>query len=123
MLKRATVLGAVLIATPAWSQQVPAGFEFRVCAATTLGQTGSGRLKTVGVGGNGDFVVVWQGRPGGPTTYNDVYGRVFAADGTPRAAQFRVNTSTTYQQFAPTAAADARGNFVVVWQSSVAAGN
>jgi hypothetical protein len=118
----AILLAALLPSAPAWAQ-VPAGLDFRVSAATTLGQVAPGILRTVGVGRDGDFVVVWQGRPGGPTTHLDVYGRRFAADGSPRGATFQVNTSTTYQQFAPTVAADARGNFVVVWVSSMAAGN
>src|SRR4051812_34951113 len=36
---------------------------------------------------------------------------------TPAGAQFRVNTFTTGDQFAPAVAADAAGDFVVVWAS------
>src|SRR6185436_20129943 len=42
--------------------------------------------------------------------------RAAAAQGEPVGPEFRVNTYTTYYQSAPSIAADASGNFVVVWQ-------
>jgi len=50
-----------------------------------------------------------------------VFARRFRADGAPRGLDFRVNTYTTGRQIpnrvASTVAADAAGNFVVVWES------
>ena len=46
-----------------------------------------------------------------------VFGQRYASSGAPLGTEFRVNTYTTGNQGYPSVAADAAGNFVVVWQS------
>ena len=46
-----------------------------------------------------------------------VFGQRYASSGTPLGPEFRVNTYTTSYQGHPSVAADASGNFVVVWTS------
>ncbi len=78
------------------------------------------------------FVIVWQGEvrsatPNGPAQY-DVFARIFAPDTTDPAllvggAEFLITTptdpttTTVGHQTAPSVAADAAGNFVVVWET------
>ena len=78
------------------------------------------------------FVIVWQGEvrsatPNGPAQY-DLFARVFAPDATDPTllvggAEFLITTptspttTTAGHQTAPSVAADAAGNFVVVWQT------
>ncbi|RZI81348.1 MAG: DUF4347 domain-containing protein, partial [Rubrivivax sp.] len=69
--------------------------------------------KQVAADANGNYVVVWE-----DATTLDVFGRLYNADGTPKAAQFQVNTDTTGTKDEPTVAMDADGNFVVAWRSS-----
>jgi len=89
------------------------GSEFR--ANTYV--TGYQSRPAVASGANGNFVVVWQspGQDGSPGA--GVFGRRFSAAGVPQGADFQVNTYTTNAQYAPSVAADAVGNFVVVWDS------
>ena len=44
----------------------------------------------VSVGGDGSFVVVWQGYGEG-SDYSDVFARRFASNGTPQGDEFQVN--------------------------------
>src|SRR5207245_1844636 len=69
-----------------------------------------------GMNASGDFVVVWQSY--GQDGSNDgIFGQRFNADGSPRGAEFRVNTYTANSQSRPSVAIDGSGNFVLVWQS------
>lgn len=80
------------------------------------------RLADVAVDANGGFVVTWESfAAAGDTSSRSVHARRFSADGTPREGQFQVNSYTTNYQDQPAIASDARGNFVVVWQSLGAA--
>jgi|GEM_PF-954016 len=65
----------------------------------------------------GNFIVVWTSRLGDPGDA-DVYARRFDASGTALGSDFRVNTYTTGDQKDPRVAADALGNFAVVWTSA-----
>jgi hypothetical protein len=61
----------------------------------------------------GSFVVTW-------TSYHDgsgagVFAQRFAADGSPRGGEFRVNTNTAGTQFIGTVAARRDGHFIVAW--------
>jgi hypothetical protein len=85
---------------------VPQGAEFEI--------TTSIAAPDIAMEDTGDFVVVWSE---GPTASSDVFARRFAADGTPLAAAFRVNSFTTGAQQLPSVAMDANGDFVVAWQS------
>jgi hypothetical protein len=63
----------------------------------------------------GHFTVVWE-RPDGSS--QGIFGRRFRVDGSPRGAEFRVNTSTAADQVNPHVAADRSGNLFAVWQST-----
>jgi len=69
----------------------------------------------VAVGGDASFVIAW--RSGDSWNYG-IFGRRYAASGAPAGPEFRVNTYIAYSQDFPAVAADAAGNFVVVWQSA-----
>ena len=62
------------------------------------------------------YVVVWE-TPNGGGTLRDVYGQRLNANGSPRGAEFRVNTYTTGNQDQPSVAVDDYGNFLVAWSS------
>jgi hypothetical protein len=91
--------------------QDPAGAEFRVNTYTSGGQY----LAAVAADANGNFVVVWQGYGDGNSS--GVFGQRFNAAGFPQGGEFQVNSYTTSAQRLPAVASDARGNFVVVWES------
>jgi len=88
------------------------GGEFRVNGATAADQS----YPRLAVAAEEGFVVVWQS-DGQDGDGFGVFGRRFAADGTPLGAEFQVNTYTTADQSRPEVAADAAGNFVVSWAS------
>ena len=72
---------------------------------------------------SGDFVVVWTSGYYGDVTTQDgsgpgIFGRQFAADGTPTSGDFQVNAFTTYGQYGPSIATRPNGDFVVVWYSA-----
>jgi hypothetical protein len=63
---------------------------------------------------DGRFAVFWLAGDGDD---NGIFGRRFAADGTPMGGDFQVNTWTTGNQALATAASDAQFNLVVTWYS------
>jgi hypothetical protein len=100
----------------------PRGTEFQVNTYTT----GDQEHPDVASAENGNFVVVWGSAPtlGNPASSGQdgfssgVYAQRFTSDGTPSGTEFRVNTYTNSAQTYPRVAADAPGNFVVVWRSN-----
>eukprot|EP00817_Percolomonadidae_sp_ATCC50343_P002706 CAMPEP_0117432990 /NCGR_PEP_ID=MMETSP0758-20121206/12415_1 /TAXON_ID=63605 /ORGANISM="Percolomonas cosmopolitus, Strain AE-1 (ATCC 50343)" /LENGTH=448 /DNA_ID=CAMNT_0005223333 /DNA_START=352 /DNA_END=1699 /DNA_ORIENTATION=+ len=60
---------------------------------------------------DGGFVVVWQ------TGSDDIYGQVFASNGTKEHSEFRVNIESQGQQSVPAVAVLSDDTFVVVWES------
>lgn len=88
------------------------GPEFRVNTYTTNSQG----LPSVAADSSGDFVVVWNSL-NQEGSNNDIFGQRYDSSGTPAGAEFRVNTYTTNAQYDASVAADASGNFVVVWSS------
>jgi hypothetical protein len=64
---------------------------------------------------NGSFVIVWTAN--NSVSGQDVFGRYFDSSGAPVGAEFQVNSYTTGGQTYQEVAADARGNFEVVWSS------
>ena len=90
----------------------PLGPEFRVNTYTPGDQS----VPSVAADSAANFVVVWSS-PGGFAGPGDVFGQRYASNGTPLGPEFRVNTYTTGNQYLPAVAADAAGNFVVVWGS------
>ncbi len=99
----------------------PVGGEFQVNTYTLGDQE---RTAVTGET-NGDFVVVWasDGSSGSDTSDRSILGRRFASDGTALASEFQVNAYTTDRQHTPSAAADADGDFVVVWRSRGSVGS
>jgi hypothetical protein len=97
----------------------PVGGEFQVNTYTTSSQTSVAVAKVPGTGpAAGRFLVVWAHCC--PTLPDfKIFARRFAADGTPEGAEFQVAVGIGGQD-RPAVAADARGNYVVVWQELVA---
>ena len=92
----------------------PAGGQFQVNSYTTSWQGGS----AVATDTEGDFVVVWSsyGSYGTDTDYS-IQAQRYDASGGPVGSEFQVNSYTTSYQVMPEVAADAQGDFVVVWES------
>jgi hypothetical protein len=93
----------------------PRGGEFRVNTYTTSSQAGP----AVAADPHGNFIVVWESlsqAPDAPSS-SGVFGQRYDASGARLGGEFRVNTYTTDNQFRPAVAADAGGNFVVLWDS------
>jgi hypothetical protein len=94
------------------SSGAPLGPEFRVNSYTPLEQS----TPWVAVDASGSFVIAWNSR------YHDgsgqgVFGQRYDGSGAPLGSEFRVNAYTTSNQGYPSVAANASGEFVVVWQS------
>jgi hypothetical protein len=70
----------------------------------------------VAAAANGDFVVSWM-RDGSLYGYG-VFARAFDAAGQPRSPEVRVDPPRPGNQYPGSMAADASGNFVVVWSNS-----
>jgi len=94
------------------------GPEFRVNTFTTFAQ-GYPSLATDPAG---NFIVVWEGNVQDGSA-DGVFGQRYASSGTPLGPEFRVNSYTTTIQNEASVAADANGNFVVVWRSYVQDGS
>jgi hypothetical protein len=115
MQRAPAVLLLALVAVPrdGWTQGgVPIGPEFRVNTYTTGVQTGA----SVSADPEARFVVVWQsdGQDGSDV---GLFGQFFFITGIPVGPEFRVNTYTTGDQYAPSTAMWGAGNFVVTWHS------
>jgi hypothetical protein len=108
------VLGSILLTGQA-ALADPIGPEFPVNTYTT-GDQGRGAV-AVAADPAGNFVVVWDTAYGQDGDESGVFGQRFDSTGTPVGPEFQVNTYTTgHQGFgALSVAADAAGNFVVVW--------
>jgi hypothetical protein len=93
------------------SSGAPLGAEFRVNTYTTGAQS----AVDVASGPAGNFVVVWtsDGQDGSST---GIFGQIYNPIGIPLGPEFRVNTSTTGQQYGASVAAGT-GTFVVTWSS------
>jgi nitrate reductase NapAB chaperone NapD len=91
---------------------LPLASEFQVNSYTTSRQG----FPAVASDANGNFVVVWES-DGQDGSNLGVFGQRFNASGVPQGGDFRANTYVAGYQFRPSVAADANGNFVVVWQS------
>jgi hypothetical protein len=72
---------------------------------------------------DGSFVVAWEsycltwGRNGSSAFYTEICARRFDKNGSPLGEEFLVNTTFEGYQRKPDIGIDAKGNFVVVWQS------
>ena len=113
----------LLLAAPAWPQSppLPVGGQFQVNTYTTSNQSSP----SVASDAEGDFVVVWTsgGSSGGDTSSSSVQGQRYAAGGGALGGEFQVNTYSTNNQFSPSVASDAEGDFAVVWASNGSSGS
>ena len=80
--------------------------------------TGSQRVSSVAVDGNGNFVVAWTSdEPSQDGSDDAAVVRRVDASGVPLGGDIVANTYTTGPQYHTQVAADGTGNFVVVWNS------
>lgn len=91
----------------------PQGAEFQVNTTTLDLQYDA----AVAMSPSGRFVVVWTSMGQDAPGDRGIFGRRFDAEGAPLGDEFPVNGYTTGDQWFPDVAADAAGNFVVVWAS------
>jgi hypothetical protein len=91
------------------SEGVAQGGEFQINSYTTSNQY----RPRVASDASGNFVVVWDGTGQGDNF--GIFGQRYDSGGAALGSEFRVNSYTTRNHFAPSIAADANGNFVVVW--------
>ena len=92
-------------------QGTPRGEAFPVSEEPAENQRDAG----VALQAGGSFVVVWlvaNGQEGGG---QEIFGRAFAPNGTPRTGNFLVNTTTEGARYLPVIAAARNGNVLVVW--------
>jgi hypothetical protein len=71
---------------------------------------------TIDMDASGNFVIAWAGSSTGAT--NEIYARIYDADGTPQGDQILVSTTASANQVYPYIAVDAEGDFVVSWEYS-----
>lgn len=89
-----------------------AGTEFVVNTYTVSSQ----QAPDVAVADDGDFVVVWESY-GQDGDGNGVFAQRYNSDGSTAGTEFRVNTTTAFDQDGARVAVDSTGDFVVVWES------
>ncbi|MGJ3247435.1 MAG: calcium-binding protein [Elainellaceae cyanobacterium] len=94
------------------SSGVPVGGEFQVNTETSLNQINP----AIAISDDGSFVVAWQSQ-GQDGSFEGIFARRFAANGSRLGNEFQVNTTTLGTQEFPAVATDADGNFVVTWVS------
>src|SRR6266540_2050668 len=112
------LLPLALLPATAWAQGNPVGPEFRVNTYTTSAQF----VPFVSADPSGNFVVAWTSA-NQDGDQNGVFAQRYAASGAALGTEFRVNTFTAGYQAEPAVAADASGNFVVVWASQIQDGS
>ncbi|BDI17424.1 hypothetical protein ANSO36C_32260 [Nostoc cf. commune SO-36] len=93
---------------------MPQGEEFRVNATIINNQTNP----TVAIDATGNFVISWQSENQDGDGYG-IYAQRYNSAGEAQGNEFRVNTKIVNDQINPKVAMDARGNFVISWQSNV----
>jgi serralysin len=74
----------------------------------------------IGLQAGGSFVVAWTDVEGRDGDSAGVFGRAFAANGTPRTGDFRINVTTAGDQYVPAIAAARQGPVVVAWTQQLA---
>jgi hypothetical protein len=89
------------------------GDEFAVNARTA----GDQLAPAVAMDDDGDFVVAWENTADGVF---EIRARRFTAEAGAQGVEFAIAPDTAGEQFSPSLAMDARGAFVVAWQSKVA---
>jgi hypothetical protein len=105
---------------------IPQGPEFQVNTYTTGDQVN----QKVAMDSNGDFVITWYSSDFQDGSYGGIYAQRYNNAGVaqipagcalpkcnPATGEFRVNTTTTANQFEPNIAMDSDGDFVIAWRS------
>ncbi|MEH2280224.1 MAG: hypothetical protein V7K90_02600, partial [Nostoc sp.] len=87
--------------------------EFKVNTYTSNDQLNP----TVAIDTSGDFVISWTSS-GQDGFGNGIYAQRYNSAGVAQGSEFRVNSTTTNDQFNPTIAMDTGGDFVISWTSS-----
>lgn len=94
------------------NEGLPIDNQFLVNSYITFSQW----VPSVAISGSGDFIVAWQGvGPGDDETGTSVHGRRFSSNGSPLDTQFLVHSEEPVYQSNPSVAANASGEFIVVW--------
>ncbi len=93
----------------------PIDSEFQVNTTISLAQKDA----SIAMVPNYDFVVVWSsfGSGGSDNSLYSIQGQRYSSDGLTIGFEFQVNTYTTLDQRNPTVVTNAKGEFVVTWQS------
>lgn len=107
----AVVIGVFLTLIPGASSGQLVGPEFPVSSGTETFLL----HPAVAADSNGGFVVTWQG-PGQYGYEDNLLARRFDSDGNPLGGDFQVNTYTQGEDSYPAIAANAAGDFVVIWK-------
>jgi len=94
-------------------------FDSKCCPITAefiVNETTAGNQKCpdVAADADGNFIIVWQGP--GPDE-EDIFAKIYDANGNPVKNEFRVNNYTTNRQLVPAVAMNNDGNFIIVWES------
>lgn len=93
---------------------VPQGAEFHLAGNLSAGDQ---REVRVAADFQGRFIATWEDEQNDSSSWG-VYARRFDITGAPLGDPFRVNTTTAGSQRSPSLAADAAGNFVIIWEDS-----
>ena len=90
----------------------PVGAELHVNSYTPYAQS----APSMAMDADGDFVVAWTSNHQDGSGHG-VFAQRYSSAGTAQGAEFRVNTHTTGNQWSPSAAISAEGDFVIAWGS------
>ncbi|MBZ0136588.1 MAG: tandem-95 repeat protein [Planctomycetes bacterium] len=95
----------------------PAGAEFRVNTTTADSQETSPLGRSVALDADGDFVITWMSHNQDGSGYG-IYAQRYDNTGAAVGGEFQVNSYTTNDQYYPSVALDADGDFVITWTSN-----
>jgi hypothetical protein len=90
----------------------PLGTQVRVNTTTDSAQFDP----SIAMDADGDYAVTWTSENQDGSGYG-VYSQRYAAAGSPQGSETGVNTVTSSQQYQPTIAMDADGDYIVAWSS------
>ncbi len=107
----AALLTPIGLSVPA-SALPGASAEFRINTTTLDYQ----REPSVAMDADGDYLIAWSSFVQDGSGWG-VYAQRYAADGTPRGTETRVNTTTFGDQNDPSVAMDADGDYLITWAS------
>ncbi|MCZ2342316.1 MAG: cadherin-like domain-containing protein [Bacteroidales bacterium] len=84
--------------------------------------TGTQTSPTVAYTSTGGFIIAWAGA-GSAAETNGIYAQRYSSDGKVAGTNILVNTTTAGIQSTPSIAVDAKGNFLIAWQSDTGDGD